>query len=471
MKKNKKAFHYSMNSSVIIVGAIIITLLLNAILVTLNDRFSLEIDFTEDGIYELTDTTKELLDKLDSNVEMIMFTNGADSETVTMLKTVLGKYTQHSSKLSVSEIDVVKDPSALTAYQDVIEAEKFTVGSLVLKDEKKTEFVSSSNFVTTDGYSNIERSVTSKLVNFVDGMSLSTITFTSGHGEAQASSTETVLETDAYKIAALDTLTQEFPADKNSLVIINAPQNDFSAEEINKLDAYLDRGGNVMITFDPQIVTKLERLESYLAEDWGIIRSNNIVVDQKQQLTGTPYSILQFAEHDIVNPVKEESRYVVTSFANSLEIAPEVPQSVTVNEVLTTTQDATETNIESLYGGVEMPNARTGKFNIMVAASRDNYIMEDNETFTGHLVVCGSEAMFNSVILESRFANEDVFLNAVNWMKGSDSGISVRIKRMPGGTLAISQGHFWTWFVVLVVVIPLGLLISGLVIWLKRRYK
>ena len=48
MKKNKKAFRYSVNSSVIIVGAIIITLLLNAILVTLNDRFSLEIDFTEE---------------------------------------------------------------------------------------------------------------------------------------------------------------------------------------------------------------------------------------------------------------------------------------------------------------------------------------------------------------------------------------------------------------------------------------
>ncbi|MBQ4516739.1 MAG: GldG family protein [Clostridia bacterium] len=471
MKKNKKAFHYSMNSSVIIVGAIIITLLLNAILVTLNDRFSLEIDFTEDGIYELTDTTKELLDKLESDVEMIMFVKDNQSEMVTMLKTVLGKYTQHSSKLSVSEVNVVKDPSAVTAYDDIIESEKFTVGSLVLKNENKKEFVSSANFVTTDGYSNIERSVTSKLVNFVDGMSLSAITFTSGHGEAKATSTETVLETDAYRIETLDTLTQDFPSDKNSLVVINAPKNDFSAEEIEKLDAYLDRGGNVMIAFDPQIDAKLERLESYLAADWGIIRSNNIVVDQKQQITGTPYSILQFTDHDIVKPVKEESRYVVTSFSNSLEIAPEVPQSVTVKEVLTTTQDATETNIESLYGGVAMPDARVGKFNVMVAASRDNYIMEDNKTFTGHLVVCGSESMFNSVILESRFANEDVFLNAINWMKGSDSGISVRIKRMPGGSLTISQGHFWTWFVVLIVVVPLGLLISGLVIWLKRRYK
>ncbi len=440
-------------------------------LVTLNDRFSLEIDFTEDGIYELTDTTKELLDKLESDVEIIMFTNGKEYEKVSMAKNVLDKYMQHSSKLSVSEINVIKDPSAYAAYRDDIEMEKFDVGSLVLKDEKKSEFVSSLNFVTTDRYSNIERSVTSKLVNFVDGMSLSEITFTSGHGEEKASSTQTVLETDAYKIATLDTLTQDFPSDKNSLVIINAPQNDFSAEEIEKLDAYLDRGGNVMIAFDPLIETKLERLESYLQADWGIIRSNNIVVDLKQQITGTPYSILQFTDHDIVKPVKEESRYVVSLFSNSLEIAPEVPQSVTVKEVLTTTQEATETNIESLDAGVAMPDARVGKFNIMLAASRDNYIMEDNKTFTGHLVVCGSESMFNSVILESRFANEDVFLNAVNWMKGSDSGISVRIKRMPGGALAINQGHFWTWFVVLIVVVPLGLLISGLVIWLKRRYK
>lgn len=471
MKKNKKAFRYSVNSSVIIVGAIIITLLLNAILVTLNDRFSLEIDFTEDGIYELTDTTKELLDKIEDDVQILMFTNGTESEQVTTIKNVLSKYTQRCGKISVEEIDVVKDPSSLATYQNIIESDKFTLGSLVLKSGNKSEFVSSSNFITTDGQSNIERSVTSKLTNFVDGMSLSEISFTTGHGETKASSTETCLQTDAYRTVTLDTLTEEFPADSNSMVIVNAPQNDFSAEEIDKLDAYLDRGGNVTICFDPQIVNRLDRLENYLAEDWGIIRNNNIVIDQKQMLSGTQYSMVDFGDHEIAAPVAEGQKKVVTAFSNSFDIAADLPQSVKVETVLKSTAEATETNVESLTAGKQVENAKTGVFNLMMAATRENYVMDSNESFTGHLVVYGSETMFDSMLLEARFANEDVFLNAVNWMKNSGSGITVRAKMMPGGSLTISQGQFWVWFAILVIVIPIGLLAAGLIIWLRRRYK
>ncbi len=471
MKSNKKAFRYSVNSSVIIVGAIIITLLLNAILVTLNDRFSLEIDFTEDGIYELTDTSKEILDKIDQDVQILMFTNGTESEQVSTIKNVLSKYTQHNSKISVQEIDLVKDPSALAPYQTMIEADKFTLGSLVLKCGDKSEFVSSANFITTDGQSNIERSVTSKLTNFVDGMSLSAITFTTGHGETKASSTETALETDAYQTVTLDTLTEDFPADGNSMVIINAPQNDFSAEEINKLDAYLDRGGNVMIGFDPAITKKLDRLESYLADDWGIVRNNNIVIDQKQMLSGTQYSMVEFDEHDIAKPVAEGQKKVVSGLSNSFEIAADLPQSVEVKTVLKSSPEATETTVEALSSGSQLDNAKNGVFNLMLAATRENYEMDSNETHTGHLVVYGSETMFDGMLLEARFANEDIFLNTVNWMKDSGSGITVRAKLMPGGSLTITQGQFWVWFAILVVVVPVGLLAAGLVIWLRRRYK
>lgn len=471
MKKNQKAFRYSVNSSVIIVGAIIITLLLNAILVTLNDRFSLEIDFTEDGIYELTDTSKEILDKIDREVEIFMFTNGTESEQVSTIENVLSKYTQHNSKISVEEIDLVKDPSALAPYQNMIEADKFTLGSLVLKCGEKSEFVSSANFITTEGQSNIERSVTSKLTNFVDGMSLSAITFTTGHGETQASSAETTLETDAYQVVTLDTLTEEFPADGNSMVIINAPQNDFSAEEIEKLDAYLDRGGNVMIGFDPTITKKLERLESYLAEDWGIIRNNNIVIDQKQMLSGTQYSMVEFGAHDIAKPVAEGQKKVVSGLSNSFETAADLPQSVEITTVLQSSAEATETTVEALSGGEQPKDAKTGVFQLMLAATRENYELDTNESHTGRLVVYGSEAMFDGMLLEARFANEDIFLNTVNWMKDSGSGITVRAKSMPGGSLTVTQGQFWVWFSVLVVVVPVGLLAAGLVIWLKRRYK
>ena len=67
---NKK-FRYSLNSKAFIIGAVVIVLLLNAILITLNDKFSLEIDFTEDKIYALTDESKDIADKIDEPIEIL----------------------------------------------------------------------------------------------------------------------------------------------------------------------------------------------------------------------------------------------------------------------------------------------------------------------------------------------------------------------------------------------------------------
>jgi len=53
MKKNKK-LKYLINSSVVVIGAIIVTILLNSILIAFDNKMSLEISLKRDDIYELT---------------------------------------------------------------------------------------------------------------------------------------------------------------------------------------------------------------------------------------------------------------------------------------------------------------------------------------------------------------------------------------------------------------------------------
>lgn len=470
--KNKKAWRYSLNSKAFIIGAVVIVLLVNAILIALNDKISLEIDLTKDQIFALTDESKEIVDKIDEKTEILMLTTGTENETLTMVKNVLEEYTQRNSKISVREVDVVKNPAEVQAYAS--ELSQMGIGSLIIKQSDSYETVNSQEFFSQNGYSYIERMVTTKLASFIDGMTISEITFITGHGEQISPNSTQILEMSGYTIKQLDMLSEELPTDSNSLVVISAPVSDFSPEEIDKLDAYLDRGGNVQLYFDPLYGgVNLTNLENYLVEDWGIIRHQNVIFDTDHMIENSYFMMAELGDHDIIDPITDSQKRVGFGPANAIEKSTEVPPSVELSTVLASYKSAyAKSGLESLQEGT-MAKASgdvDGPFDVMVAAERTTSNV-DNENVTGRLIVGGSVLIFDQLAADTRFANEDLLLNTVSWMKGASASITVRAKALPGGEMVISKQQFWTWFITLVVVIPLVILVAGIVVFTKRRYK
>ena len=281
-----------------------------------------------------------------------------------------------------------------------------------------------------------------------------------------------------YNIKSVDLLKEDLPADEKTLVVINSPTGDFSAEEIDKLDAFLDRGGNVQIYFDPLASNaELPRLESYLANEWAIKRNHGVVVDMSNKLesaqeTAAKYGIMALAEltdSEIVSPIKTSKRSVLYSASNSLEIAGDKPGTVEITPVLKTSNNAYLKDVATI-GENQTSDDKSGTFDILVAATRKAYTLNEEE-FTGKLLVSGSGYTMDTLIGDTRFANEDLLLNSINWMRGSEAGITVRAKELPQGSLTMPNSQFWPWFIVLVVFIPVGICVWGLVVWMKRRYK
>jgi len=469
--KNKKAWRYSLNSKAFIIGAVIIVLLVNAILIAMNNKISLEIDLTKDQIFALTDESKEIVKQVDDETEILVLTTGTENETINMVKNVLNEYTQCNSKISVREVDVVKNPAEVQAY--AAELSTLAVGSLIIKQEDTFETVNSKEFFSQNGYSYIERMVTTKLAGFVDGMTISEITFTIGHGEQVSSNATQVLEMSGYKVKTLDLLSQELPDDANSLVVISSPTSDFSADEINKLDAYLDKGGNVQLYFDPLMgAAGLSNLESYIEDDWGIIRHDTVIFDMDNMLENSLLMMAEIGDHEIVKPINGSQKRVGYGPANIIEQSLEVPPSVELSTVLKTPESAYTKTIDAVKQGkmTKESGDAEGPFDILVAAERTTSSL-DNKTVTGRLIVGGSILIFDELVVDTRFANEDLLLNAVSWMKGASASITVRAKLLPGGEMVISKQQFWTWFITLVVVVPLVILVAGIVVFTKRRYK
>ena len=347
--KNNKQIKYLINSSVIIVGAVLVTVLLNAVLVAFDSKIPLKVSLTRDEIYELTDETKEIVDRVTDDTKIVVLYNGQTTEDMMLLTDIIEKYTQRNDKIKMETVDFANNPTDLAPYSEAIKSISNPHYAMIFAQGDQFDTAEASSYISTEGTSNIERIITNKLASFVDGFKISSITMTTGHGEKTNSGFESVLKMYNYNIKSVDLLKEDLPADEKTLVVINSPTGDFSAEEIDKLDAFLDRGGNVQIYFDPLASNaELPRLESYLANEWAIKRNHGVVVDMSNKLesaqeTAAKYGIMALAEltdSEIVSPIKTSKRSVLYSASNSLEIAGDKPGTVEITPVLKTTNNA-----------------------------------------------------------------------------------------------------------------------------------
>ncbi len=469
--KNKKAFRYSLSSKAFVIGAIVIVLLLNAIFITLSNKISLEIDFTQDKIFDLTKESEQIVDLVTEPIEILVLTTGVENEGVTTIQNILSKYAQRNSKITIREVDVVKNPAELKAYTL---PEGLAIGSLIIKQGEDYKVLNSMDFFTSTGLSYVERMVSTQLATLVDGLDPVTVYFTTGHGEQCYTNTRPVLEASGYKTAELNLLTEEAPEIEKSLLIISAPGTDFAEAEIEKLDAYLGAGGDVQIYFDPLYAAgEFPVLKTYLKNEWGIEVYDDVVLDGADVIENSMYMLAKAPGHEITDPITESKKNIGYTPSNSLEIVADKPVSVSIQPLITTgdkafaktsTRALTEGNMQKESGDKE------GPFNLVVLAARQ-LMTTESEQAIGNLLVSGSALTFDALVADGRFANEDVLLNSVSWMKGGDATVTVRVKQIPGGALAISKTQFWAWFSVLVVVVPLALLAAGIVVFVKRRYK
>ncbi len=481
--KDKK-IKYSINSSVIVIGAVIAAILLNMILVTLDSKIPLKISFVRDEIYKLTDETNEIIDKIDDDTKISILyaeTGNAQydsqySEILKIQKNIIEKYSARNEKITTEVIDFVTDymylastyPNAVTQIQNPYCAMIFTQG-------ERYEVAEAESYITADNKSDIERVITNKLATFVDGFSISSVIMTEGHGEMNNSGFVSVLEHYNYETETIDLLKEDLPEDNTSLLIVNSPKADFSDSEIEKIDLFLERGGNVQIYFDPKVSNdELPRFEGYLEEEWGIVRNHSIVVDNENILLNNDanFGVVSFAglaDHEVVSPIASSNRSIMYSTSNAIEILGDNSSTTNVLPLLISSKDAYLKDLSLVSEGKTADDV-SGKFNLAVTASRETYNLT-GEKKAGKLLVSGSGFTWNTLISDTRFANEDMLINSINWMRESEAGVTVRSKELPEGSITVPNGHFWPWFIALVVVLPVAILACGFVVWSRRRYK
>lgn len=253
------------------------------------------------------------------------------------------------------------------------------------------------------------------------------------------------------------------PADAAALIVAG-PERDLPPAALRQIDAYLRRGGGVLVLLDPgQAPALAAQLQRY-----GIIASDEVVLDPDRRLFAGDLLTMLVPGRNPAHPVSANlSAPPLLSAARPVRAA-EVAGARTA-DLLSTSESSWRTPDRSVLatGAGAFDAARDRRGPVAVAASAE---LPGEGGRRGRLLVIG-DADFAANLLLDYAGNRDLFLNAVDWLAGEETLIGSRPPRqLPGVNqlfVSAAQGERIFWLGTLAQ--PAVVLLIGLIVVGRRR--
>lgn len=291
--------------------------------------------------------------------------------------------------------------------------------------------------------------------------------FTANHGEEIPTALYRSLIRAGYMVDRIDLATEASVPEDAGLLVISSPLYDFQRSaagsafesEIYKLESYLAKGGQMLVTLDPGRVEGLPRLCGFLEEN-GIKPEAATVIDGQNALPGSAgYSLItSFGDGALslrlsAHATKEGRRTVLSA---ALPLAATESSKATVEPFLFSSDAATVQAAD----GQAISHGRTAL--AMAATRREG---------GGQLFVLGSAYLTDVELMHARGYGNSQLVYAILSEMGADRvplGIaSVAVDRSAIEDLTLGEADLYAFLSA--VLIPLILVTAGLVIRRKRK--
>ena len=485
---------YSVGLTVIVIAVVIV---FNLVVGQIPEAYR-NLDVSSTKIYEISDTTRGLLDSLDDKVDMKVL--AVKDETDDRITTFLSRYASLSGNISLEWIDPVLHPSALTEYDT-------TENTIVVSCDAtgKTTTVSFDDILVPDMYSYYyygsmtytsfdgDGQLTSA-VNYVTNDTEQTIYQTSGHGEATLSATITdLMEKNNYSLSEVNLLMTTSIPDDCDLLLMYAPTTDLSEDEASMLRTYLGEGGKVMILLGDTNAADLPNLEGIL-EEYGMQAADGYIADPQRCYQGNYYYI--FPELSLSGDMADgiSSQMVLLTNTHGMNLID--PQRDTISttgfmsssdgsyavtetsqeqgtftlgavaeETISETSDEDTDSEDTDSEDADSENADTEETDSSDTSSDE----EETESRTARLTVISAGSLIDSQITDSfsQLENTQVFMNAVTANFEGVQNLSIEAKSLQVEYNTVQ--HAGSFSLLVIFGIPAVVLIAGFVVWFRRR--
>ena len=497
---DSRRFRYGSMATAITAVVAVLVVVLNVVVSLLADRFPINIDLTQNKLFSLSDNSVEIAKSINKDVQVIVFGSedlyknpnmGSDYYQVEALYKeiykALQQYTSYSGgKVTVKYEDLNLNPQLATQYTKY----EVTSGDILLLCGDRYQKVSFNDMfeISGDGYtqaqtvsSKVELTLASRIKNVMKDK-VQVITAFVGHEEDEntVSALKSIYEANGYDFKELNLASSEEIDAGTVAGLIVGPTKDFTADEIERLQKWLDNDGkldrNLMVFADFQADCK--NLYEFLNVEYGLEVTDNLVMETSLTRTfrySGYYPYADTADTDFTkdlsgsaNVLTPLTRQIVThkenNSENSLYNVPIItfPESAKLMKIKDATDENASSEDDKSFAADAYP------INGMAASVKWTYV--DNEQVKTNVILSGSTQMILAAS-QANVKNENVLMSALGAMTGVVDDINVSTKSLERDTITFSDST--TLIVglgVFTVGIPVIILIICLVVFLKRRH-
>src|ERR1700675_3829593 len=433
-----------------------------AVLVVANflaNRYNKSLDATSNKRFTLSDQTKKVVGKLKQDITIQYFDRPSGMQAG---KDLLDRYANLSPKVHVLYVDLLKQPQLARAANVTREGEAIVdIGPK--KEEAKTFD---------------EEGVTGAVIRALKGGER-TVCIVGGSGEHRPddstadgmSEFQTAVQKDNYKTKSINLLEKaEIPSDCTTLVV-PGPSGDYIQSEGDAIKNYVENGGRALFLLDPPL--KLGRKEISdnkalvdLLASWGVTPDKDLLLDENpvSQLVGLDATVPLVTSYES-HPIVSELSGTATGFPISRSLDTKNTDKTTVTKLFSTSANSfATTNLNSPEIRIDPNKDKKGPF-ALAAAVTYNTGKPNNQ---GRFVVVGSSRWISNSFLRFN-GNRNLMLNMMNWLSSDEDLISIRPKEQEDRRISLTRAQFFTLRSVSQFLLPLIVVISGVMVWWRRR--
>jgi ABC-type uncharacterized transport system involved in gliding motility auxiliary subunit len=420
-----------------------------ALLAYLAREYRVEHDLTQSRRNTLSAATLDILRQMDGPVAVTAYALARDARGDPVHRRIeefIQPYQRAKPDLSLTLVDPREQPKA--AAQAGVRAPVELVVEYKRRAMHLTEF---NEQAFTNVLTRLARG-TERLVLWLDG-----------HGERKLDGLANhdlgdfgrLLEAKGFRLSGLNlAIAQEVPDNAAMLVIAN-PQVDLLPAEVEKIRRHVDRGGNLLWLLDPEPLRGL----APVAEMLGLVLTPGVVVDPgAARLNASPTLAVSAAY----------GRHAITDGFNLITVYPQARQI-----------GALESDVWRIRTLVEVAPrgcVRTGKPDgrcdpkrdipgpVAIAAALERTVGERQQ----RVVVVGNGAFLSNTFLGNG-GNRDLGANIVNWLASDDKLITLQPRSSADSSIDIDQVTLYLIAFIFLAVLPFAFVITGAVIWWRRR--
>ena len=416
----KPKWRFGLYSSAVMVLLIVIAVLLNIGVSSLEDTYGWRRDYSFNGYTATGEETEKALDTLTADVTLYLLYQSNDMDN--QLHEVLLRYQRLSDRITVTPVDLARNPGFATLFEGDLQS-AIAADTVVVSCEATDRYtiLNYSDFIT-QGYDiesgtfeiaglAYEKSLTEAIL-YVSQADVPVIGISQGHGELSTDTLATLidfLQDNSYDVETVNLLTGDSLAAIDLLVIAD-PYKDFTEGEIETLKAYAQRGGSFFVIRDYTDPLDLTNYQALL-RSYGVVPLPGVVVaseeDKGSYYGERIYLLPYFTTLDVTAPLTETGMDVLLLVgAGAFETPVQGDASLSAATVLISGPNAYIRNASSGDGSLDYQEGDpTGEMTLAILAAR----MHSNGAIS-RLFAIGNSTVFTDAYIYQRTFNQEFIL-------------------------------------------------------------